>query len=93
MTEPVAAVLLAGGQALRMGGVDKMLIEVEGQTLLDRVIERLRPQVSAMLLNANGDPTRFSTFGLPIRADMIEGYAGPLAGILTGLEWLRAEHP
>ncbi|MDR3437057.1 molybdenum cofactor guanylyltransferase MobA [Telmatospirillum sp.] len=93
MTEPVAAVLLAGGQARRLGGIDKMLIKIGGQTLLDRVASRIRPQVSAMLLSANGDPARFVGCGIPVRADVVAGYAGPLAGILTGLEWLRDEHP
>lgn len=93
MTEKVAAILLAGGLAQRMGGGDKMLLEVEGKTLLDRVIERARPQVTALLLNVNGDPSRFARFDLPVRGDLIEGHAGPLAGILTGLEWVRANLP
>ena len=93
MKEPIAAVLLAGGQSRRMGGTDKMLLEVAGQSLLQRVIERARPQVDAMLLNINGDPARFSGFDLPIRADIITGHAGPLAGILTGMEWARETLP
>lgn len=76
-----------------MGGGDKMLIEIEGKTLLERTIERISPQVGPMLLSANGDPARFARFGLPVRADVVDGYAGPLAGILTGLEWLRENHP
>lgn len=91
--EPVAAVVLAGGLSRRMGGGDKMLLEVGGRTLLQRVIDRTRPQVCAMLLNVNGDPARFSAFGLPTRSDAVAGYAGPLAGILTGLEWLRDTMP
>jgi molybdopterin-guanine dinucleotide biosynthesis protein A len=93
MNDKVAAVLLAGGQARRLGGTDKMLIEVDGRTLLERSIDRIGPQVSALLLNANGDPARFARFGLSVRADTLTGYAGPLAGILTGLEWLREQHP
>ena len=89
---PIAGVVLAGGQSRRMGG-DKALIRVEGQSLIERVVDRARPQVCALLLNANGDPTRFAGFDLPIAADGVEGHAGPLAGILTGLEWLRDTHP
>ncbi|PKU21443.1 molybdenum cofactor guanylyltransferase MobA [Telmatospirillum siberiense] len=91
--EPVAAVLLAGGLARRMGGGDKMLLDVAGKTLLQRAIERIQPQVGPLLLNANGDPSRFAGFGLPVRADVVAGYAGPLAGILTGMEWLRETRP
>ena len=89
----VAGVILAGGLSRRMGGTDKTLIQIDGRSLLERVVERVRPQVSALLLNANGDPTRFVEFGLPIVGDAIEGHAGPLAGILAGLEWLRDTRP
>lgn len=87
MKSKIAGLILAGGLSRRMGGGDKPLISVDGQTLLDRTIERLKPQVERFLLNANGDPTRFTTYGLNIRADVIAGYGGPLVGILTGLEW------
>lgn len=82
----VLGLILAGGLARRMGGGDKALIEVGGRPLLARAMERLRPQVDALLLNANGDPARFADFGLPVRADAVGGFAGPLAGILTGME-------
>ena len=87
MTSPIVAVLLAGGLARRMGGGDKCLRKVAGRPLLSRVIERIFPQVDHVVLNANGDPERFSEFGLPVIADVVEGNAGPLAGILTGLDW------
>ena len=87
MTSPVVAVLLAGGLARRMGGGDKCLREVAGRPLLSHVIERILPQVDHVVLNANGDPERFSEFGLPVIADVVEGNVGPLAGILTGLDW------
>lgn len=87
MKSKIAGLILAGGLSRRMGGGDKPLISVDGQTLLDRTIERLKPQVERLLLNANGDPARFTTYGLDIRADVIAGYGGPLVGILTGLEW------
>ncbi|MFQ5766148.1 MAG: molybdenum cofactor guanylyltransferase MobA [Rhodospirillales bacterium] len=84
----VAGVLLAGGRATRMGGGDKSLQILAGRPILERIIERARPQVSDLLVNANGDPARFAHLGLPVAADVIEGFAGPLAGILTGLEWV-----
>ena len=87
----IIGVLLAGGLARRMGGGDKPLRRVAGRPLLDHVIERLRPQVSGLVLNANGDPARFAAYGLPVAADSIADYAGPLAGILAGLDW-TAEH-
>jgi len=86
-------VLLAGGRSRRMGGGHKCLIEVAGQTMLERVKARARPQVSAVLLNVNGDRNLFQRFGLPMMADSIEDFAGPLAGILTGLEWARDNLP
>lgn len=80
-------VILAGGQATRMGGGDKGLRRVQGRSLLDHVIGRLSPQVSDLALNANGDPTRFDSFGLPVIADSPQDFAGPLAGVLAGLDW------
>lgn len=89
----VAGVLLAGGLSRRMGGGDKALRAIGGKTVLARVIERARPQVSALMLNANGDPARFGGCGLPVRADLVQGYVGPLAGILTGMAWARETLP
>lgn len=90
---PVVGLLLAGGQSRRMGGGDKALLRLGDATLLDRVIARLRPQVAALVLNANGDPARFARFGLPVVADGIPGFAGPLAGVLAGLDWAAAHRP
>ena len=89
--DEVAGVLLAGGLSRRMGGGDKCLRDLGGRPILTRIVERAAPQVGALVLNANGDPARFDGFGLPVAADVVEGYAGPLAGILTGLDW-AAEH-
>ena len=86
-------VLLAGGLARRMGGGDKPLRLIAGRPLLDRVIERLRPQVAELILNANGDPARFAPYGLPVVADSIPDYAGPLAGVLAGLDWTAQNRP
>jgi molybdopterin-guanine dinucleotide biosynthesis protein A len=74
-----------------MGGGDKAMIAIGGTPILDRVLERLRPACSAIVLNANGDPARFASYGLPVVADSVPDYAGPLAGILAGLDW-AAEH-
>lgn len=92
-SEPVVGVLLAGGQSRRMGGGDKCLLELVGKPLLAHVIDRLKPQTSALVLNANGDPGRFSQFGLPVVPDSVEGYAGPLAGVLAGFTWARENAP
>lgn len=86
MRQPLG-VILAGGQATRMGGGDKGLRVLGGQTLLARVEARLAPQVDQLALNANGDPARFSSMGLPVIKDSIAGFAGPLAGVLAGLDW------
>ena len=86
----IAGVILAGGLARRMGGGDKALLRLGGETLLARVIARIKPQVGEMVLNANGDPARFAEFGLPVVADTVEGFAGPLAGILAGMRWAAA---
>jgi len=87
----ILGLLLAGGQSRRMGGGDKSLRPLCGRSLLERVIECIGPQVDGLMLNANGDPERFAQFGLPVVADSVPDYAGPLAGILAGLDW-AAEH-
>jgi molybdopterin-guanine dinucleotide biosynthesis protein A len=84
---PTVGLLLAGGLSRRMGGGDKCLRPLGGKPVLAHIVERARPQVSALVLNANGDPARFASFGLPVAADVVEGFAGPLAGVLTGMEW------
>lgn len=82
-----ACVILAGGLARRMGGGDKPLRPIGGRTILDHVIARIGPQCSALALNANGDPARFAQWNLPIIADSVEGFVGPLAGVLAGMDW------
>ena len=91
--ESVAGVLLAGGLSRRMGGGDKCLRDLGGRPILAHIVERAAPQVGSLVLNANGDPDRFGDFGLPVAADVVEGFAGPLAGILTGLDWAAENAP
>jgi molybdenum cofactor guanylyltransferase len=86
-------VLLAGGLARRMGGGDKPMRTIRGRTILDRVIARLAPQCDGLILNANGDPARFAAFGLPVIADSVADFPGPLAGILAALDWTAANRP
>jgi molybdopterin-guanine dinucleotide biosynthesis protein A len=95
MTETTAipGVLLAGGLARRMGGGDKPMRSIGGRTILERVIARLKPQCDGLILNANGDPARFAAFGLPVIADGVADFPGPLAGILAGLDWAAANRP
>lgn len=86
----VAGILLAGGLSRRMGGGDKCLRSLGSTTILARVIARAAPQVAMLALNANGDPARFAAYRLPVVADSIPDYAGPLAGVLAGLDWAAA---
>jgi len=89
----VVAVVLAGGQGRRMGFVDKPLMPLGEQTLLDHVISRLSPQCSAIALNANGNSERFQSFQLPVISDSVDDHPGPLAGILAGLDWAALHQP
>jgi molybdopterin-guanine dinucleotide biosynthesis protein A len=91
--EHAVGIVLAGGKSSRMGGGDKCLLPLGGRPILAHVIERLKPQVAELIISANGDPARFSAFGLPVVADRLGFYAGPLAGILAGLEWARTNRP
>lgn len=86
MTE-IPGVVLAGGRSSRMGGGDKCLLELGGKPILDHVIKRLRRQADPLAINANGDPSRFRRYGLPVVADSVSGFAGPLAGVLAGMDW------
>jgi molybdopterin-guanine dinucleotide biosynthesis protein A len=92
-TDPTLGLVLAGGLARRMGGGDKARIRIGGETILERVLARLGPQCSAVIINANGDPARFADTGLPVVADDVPDFAGPLAGILAGLDWAAAHSP
>jgi molybdenum cofactor guanylyltransferase len=93
VTNKLVGVLLAGGLARRMGGGDKPMRRIGGKTILERVIARLQPQCGKLILNANGDPARFASFGLPVIPDTVENFPGPLAGILAALDWAAANRP
>ena len=90
---PTLGLILAGGLARRMGGGDKARIRVGGATILERVLGRLKPQCSRIVISANADPARFADTGLAVVADSVPDYAGPLAGILAGLDWTAANAP
>ena len=90
--QDVGFLLLAGGQSRRMGGGDKNQLRLGGKSVLQHVLDRVDRAGAPTAINANGDPQRFASYGLPVIADVVDGYAGPLAGILTGLEWLMAHH-
>jgi molybdopterin-guanine dinucleotide biosynthesis protein A len=92
-TAPVVGILLAGGKSSRMGGGDKCMRPLGGRPILAHIIERLRPQVSYMIVNANGELGRFAPFGLTVVEDSVAGFAGPLAGVLAGLEWIKKHRP
>ena len=87
----VVGVLLAGGQSRRMGGRDKSLIALAGKPMIAHVIERLKPQVGSLVINSNAPTAQFEAFALPVTADSVKGFAGPLAGVLAGMHWAR-EH-
>ena len=90
---PLAGIILAGGKGRRMGGVEKGLQPLAGRPLLAHVIARAAPQVTALAINANGDPAGYRDFGLPVVADGVGGFAGPLAGVLAGLDWAAEAAP
>jgi molybdopterin-guanine dinucleotide biosynthesis protein A len=90
---PTLGLVLAGGLARRMGGGDKALIRIGGATILDRVLACLSAQCAGVAINANGDPSRFGDTGAPVLPDRVTGFVGPLAGVLTGLDYLADKGP
>jgi molybdopterin-guanine dinucleotide biosynthesis protein A len=86
-------VILAGGLARRMGGGDKGLSVIEGRTILERLADGMRPQCAGLILNANGDSGRFGALALPVVPDSVPDFAGPLAGVLAGLDWAAEQRP
>lgn len=92
-SQSVVGIILAGGLAKRMGGGDKCLLPLAGKTLLQRTVERAKPQVETLLLNANGSSLRFARTRLPVIPDIFADNRGPLAGIHAGLSWMRQFTP
>lgn len=92
-TQAICGLILAGGQARRMGGGDKCLLPLAGKSLLQRTIERAQPQVAHLILNANGNSLRFARSKLPVVPDLSEEFKGPLAGVHAGLNWMKNTYP
>ena len=90
---PVLGVLLANIPSCRIAHTDRCLKKLMGKSVLNHIIEHTNPQVSALILNANGDPTRFENIDLPIVPDVINDHPGALSGILTGMEWAHEHMP
>ncbi|MEL6946096.1 MAG: molybdenum cofactor guanylyltransferase MobA [Pseudomonadota bacterium] len=89
--ETISGIVLAGGQSRRMGGQDKSWLDLNGTPAVERALERLRPQVANIAINTNADPAPFERFGVPILADTLPDYPGPLAGILTAMKWASTQ--
>lgn len=85
----ILGVVLAGGLSRRMEGPEKSLLKLNGKTLISHVAEKLKNQTNGILINANGDAERFSSLGVAVQADTVEGFAGPLAGVLAGMRWAQ----
>ncbi len=87
----IGGLILAGGRSRRMGGTDKCFAEMRGKPLIAHAIDRARGQISGLVIGAGGDPARFDALGLLVIPDAVEDFGGPLAGILSGLEWAAGE--
>jgi len=93
MKNDITCVILAGGLARRMGNIDKAFVQLNGVPLLAHVLEKVFGQAGSVIINANGDPTRFLQWNLPVAADTIDDFPGPLAGVLTAMEWCKTNQP
>lgn len=92
MSQQIDAVILAGGMARRMGGNDKGLVELNGQPMIKHAIDRIKPQVKEILINANRNQNRYAEFGFKVLSDEDSGYLGPLAGMITALGHTLADY-
>ena len=90
-TNHITGLILAGGRGTRMGSIDKGLQPLHEKPLVAHVITRLAPQVGPLLINANQNQEAYAQFGAPVIADTLEGFAGPLAGVQTGLQHCKTE--
>jgi molybdopterin-guanine dinucleotide biosynthesis protein A len=91
--QSILGVVLAGGRARRMGGTDKSFVLLNDQPLLRHATDRLRPQVGPLIVSGNGAPERYAEFETPVVADTVDGFAGPLAGMLAAMQWARGNAP
>lgn len=92
MSLQIDAVILAGGMARRMGGDDKGLVELNGKAMIEHTIERIKPQVKEILINANRNQTRYAEFGFTVLSDEYTGFLGPLAGMITAMGHTQADY-
>ena len=89
--DAITGLVLAGGLARRMGGMDKGLVELAGRPMIEHVLDALRPQVGSLLINANRNVDRYAAYGHPVVSDTLQGFMGPLAGVLAALQRLATE--
>jgi len=89
--DAITGLVLAGGLARRMGGMDKGLVELAGRPMIEHVLDALRPQVGSLLINANRNIDRYAVYGHPVVSDSLQGFMGPLAGVLAALQRLATE--
>ncbi len=87
----IAALILAGGKGIRLGGADKAFLELHGQPLIAHLLSRLLPQADKIAISANGDATRFNAYPLLVLPDGPLAGFGPLAGLAAGLEWAEQQ--
>ncbi|WP_198781827.1 molybdenum cofactor guanylyltransferase MobA [Shewanella putrefaciens] len=92
MSLRIDAVILAGGMARRMGGDDKGLVELNGKTMIEHTIDRIKPQVKEILINANRNQTRYAEFGFKVISDEHTGFLGPLAGMISAMGQTEADY-
>ena len=90
--QDITGLILAGGRAQRMGGIDKGLISFHGKPLIESAIDRLQPQVGTILINANRSITKYSHYGYPVLMDETPDFSGPLAGFSVGLKHCKTTY-
>lgn len=89
----IIGIILAGGLSRRMEGPDKAFVDIGGRMLVARVLDRLAPQCDRVVVNSNHEASLFKALGVPVVADDLKGFLGPVAGLLAGLDWIAAHHP
>jgi len=91
-TDDITAVILAGGRGLRFEGQDKGLVKLNGKPMIEHILERLKPQIPAIIINANRNQERYKAYGLPVISDTLSNYQGPLAGIASALQSVQTQY-